>query len=116
MDSITKEELLRKIGDKRTLVVNVLARDEYEKIHIKGSISVPRGEMEGGGWERLDRTKEIIVHCSSYDCHASRLAAEFLGERGFKARAYEGGMREWAEAGLPTEGRMGPKEWLAERY
>ncbi len=116
MDTISKDQLAAKLGSPWLVVVNVLAGPAYEKIHIRGSISIPRGELEQGRWKELDCSKEIVVHCSSYDCEASRVAAEFLASKGFSVSAYEGGMKEWAEAGLPTEGRMTAAQYLAERY
>ena len=116
MKTMTKEEVAKGIADGKLLVVNVLGPEGYEKIHIEGSISIPRKDMEAGRWRELDRGKEIVVHCSSYACDASRLAAEFLEAKGFDVRAYEGGIKEWAESGLPTAGRMTPREYLEEKY
>ena len=31
-------------------------------------------------------------------------------------KAYEGGLKEWAEAGLPMEGKLTPQQYLAEKY
>ncbi len=114
--SITKDELSAKLGSPWVTVVNVLAPQAYEKIHIKGSISIPRYELEQGRWKELDFTKEIVAYCSSYDCQASREAAKLLESKGFDVSAYEGGMKEWAEAGLPTEGKMTAGQFLEERY
>ncbi len=116
MKTISKDELIAKLGSPDLVIVNVLARPAYEKIRIRGSISIPRSELESGRWKELDRKKEIVVHCSSYECGASRMAAEFLEAMGFDVKAYEGGVKEWAEAGLPTEGIISPKQYLEERY
>ncbi len=115
MKTISKDELATKMGDGRVIVVNVLKGQAYEKIHIKGSLSIPRMELENGRWQELDRGKQVVVHCSSYSCGASKLAAEFLESKGFDARAYEGGMKEWAEGGMPTEGMISAKQYLEER-
>ena len=116
MRTISKEELSAKLGRPGVVVVNVLDPEAYEKIHITGSISIPKGQLVAGKWRDLNKSEEIITHCSSYQCNASREAAEFLANQGLDAKAYEGGMKEWAEAGLPTVGRMKPEEWLAEKY
>jgi rhodanese-related sulfurtransferase len=116
MKTILKEELAAKLNAGNLVVVNVLARPAYDKIRIKGSISIPRSELETSRWKELDSKKEIVVHCSSYECGASRMAAEFLEARGFNVKAYEGGIKEWAEAGLPMEGTISPKQYLEERY
>lgn len=116
MKTISKEELTARLGSPGVIVVNVLASESYEKIHIKGSVSIPRSELEAGKWKELDKGKEIITHCSSYQCNASREAAQLLEKQGFDVKAYEGGMKEWAEAGLPTEGRFTSQQFLAEKY
>ncbi|HMD78933.1 MAG TPA: rhodanese-like domain-containing protein [Nitrososphaerales archaeon] len=116
MRTISKEELSKKLGSPGLVVVNVLAAPAYEKIRIKGSISIPRNELEGGRWMELDKSKEIVTHCSSYECGASRMAAEFLENKGYIAAAYEGGIKEWAEAGLPMEGTISPQQYLVEKY
>ena len=116
MKTISRDQLAGKLGSPDTVIVNVLAEPAYQKIRIRGSISMPRYDLESGRWEELDRTKEIIVHCSSYECEASRIAAEFLEAKGYDVRAYEGGIKEWAEAGLPTEGTLSPEQFLRDRY
>ncbi len=116
MKSISKDEMLTKLASGNLVVVNVLKREAYDKIRIKGSISIPRSELEGGRWTELDRNKEIAVHCSSYECGASRTAADFLEAKGFDVKAYEGGIKEWAEAGLPMEGTVSPRQYLEEKY
>jgi rhodanese-related sulfurtransferase len=116
MKTISKDELAAKLGTPGVVLVNVLAPEAYDKIHIKGSISIPRNELEGGRWKELDKSNEIITHCSSYTCDASRNTAVFLEKQGYNVRAYEGGLREWAEAKLPTEGKISAEQWLTEKY
>lgn len=41
------------------------------------------------------------------------VAVEFLESKGFDVRARDSGIKEWAEAGLPTEGGMASLEFLA---
>ncbi|MDG6983356.1 MAG: rhodanese-like domain-containing protein [Nitrososphaerota archaeon] len=116
MKTISRDELASKLGTPGIVVVNVLAAPAYEKIHIRGSVSIPRNELEGGRWRELDPSREIVVHCSSYECGASRAAADLLESKGFNVKAYEGGMKEWAEAGLPTDGAISAGQFLKERY
>ena len=116
MKTISKDELTAKLGSPNLVVVNVLDPGAFEKIHIRDSVSIPQSQLEAGKWKELDKTKEIVVHCSSYTCNRSREATQFLEKQGFNVKAYEGGMKEWAEAGLPTEGKLKPKQFLAEKY
>jgi rhodanese-related sulfurtransferase len=116
MKSISKDELRTKLDSGNIVLVNVLKREAYDKIRIRGSISIPRGELESGRWEELEREKEVAVHCSSYQCDASRMAANFLEAKGFNVKAYEGGIKEWCEAGFPVEGTIGAEQYLREKY
>lgn len=116
MKTISKSELAGKLGSPGLAVVNVLPRGAYDVIHIKGSISIPLEELEAGRWKELDKGKEIITHCSGYGCEKSAAAARILEGQGFDVKAYEGGIKEWAEADLPTEGTVSARQYLADRY
>lgn len=102
---ITKEELKEKLNDRNVVIVNVLKEESYDNLHIKGSVNIPRSELENSRWNELDKNKEIITHCTNYACNSSRYAAEFLQSKGFNVKAYEGGIEEWKEAGYPVEGK-----------
>ncbi|HKT21895.1 MAG TPA: rhodanese-like domain-containing protein, partial [Nitrososphaerales archaeon] len=78
--------------------------------------SIPQSQLQAGRWKELDKRKEIVTHCSSFTCTASRETAEFLEQQGYNVKAYEGGMREWAESRLPTEGKYTPEKFLEEKY
>jgi rhodanese-related sulfurtransferase len=77
----------------------------YEKEHIIGAISLPVSGAESRAEIIIpDKNKEIIVYCSSEHCHTSVFLAEILVDLGYMNVAnYEGGMRDWIEAGYPTE-------------
>ena len=116
MRTITRDELVAELKAGDVVVVNVLAKPAFDKIRIRGSISIPRSELMAGRWAELDKLRAVVVHCSSYSCGASKDAAEFLEGKGFDVRAYEGGIKEWAEADLPVEGTISAKQYLVERY
>ena len=101
--TITKEEFSKKIaaGDP-VQVVNVLTPDQYNRGIIKGSKKIPLEELDKRIQE-LDKTREVVTYCASYKCGASREAARKLAALGFNVRAYEGGIKEWKEAGLPLD-------------
>ena len=84
-------------------VVDVLAEEIYDKIHIKGSINIPYSRLEHDAFKKLDPKDMIITYSIDYECPVSRLAAEKLHEFGFnKTYYYSGGLREWLEASLPV--------------
>ncbi len=100
--TITKEELLKEMKEGRVQVVNVLDPEWYKLGFIKGSKKIPLGELDKRLSE-LDKSKEVVTYCANTQCTASSEAAKKLAQKGFKVRAYEGGIKEWKEAGLPTE-------------
>lgn len=103
IQTITKEELLQKIERKDPIqIVNVLDPKYYHLGAIRGSLKIPVSELNQRYIE-LDKTKEVVTYCAHSECHASRQGAEKLAELGFNVKAYEGGIKEWKESGLPAE-------------
>ncbi len=103
LQTVSKEEVKNLLASNGATVVNVLESESYVRNHIKGSISIPLEALINGGYTKLDRERKVATYCASYMCSASKKAAEFLAEKGFDSYAYEGGMKEWAETGLPVE-------------
>lgn len=105
IDIVSKEKVLDLIDNPDTVIVNVLGIQAYNSIHIRNSISIPLNVLEKGGWKELPKEKLVITYCHSATCNASKLAASILKKNGFsKVAAYEGGISEWTESGLPSEG------------
>ncbi len=107
VNKITREELKRKFdsGDKFYLV-DVRNKYFYKLEHIKGAINLDLVNIEHakGMFKNED---EIIVYCTGFDCMSSPQAAVKLVNMGFnKVFDYEGGLEDWNEAGLPTEGSL----------
>ncbi|MCG3206169.1 MAG: hypothetical protein KCHDKBKB_02896 [Elusimicrobia bacterium] len=85
---------------------NVLTKEYYKPDqNIPGSQWVPVDELE----KRLPglnagKDEKIVVYCASFQCTASKKAAATLADLGFsKVFAYEGGLKDWSEAGFPLE-------------
>jgi rhodanese-related sulfurtransferase len=103
VQTISKEELSEKLsGQERFQLLNVLEPEYYREGIIKGSRKIPLSQLDRRANE-LDKSQEVVVYCSSYDCPVSRQAAELLAQKGFDVRTYEGGIKEWKEAGLPMQ-------------
>jgi rhodanese-related sulfurtransferase len=52
----------------------------------------------------LPKDAEIVVYCGGPKCPMSRMAAEKLIKLGYdNARAYEGGLEEWKDAGFAID-------------
>ena len=108
MHTLTREqfESLRR-NDDSALIINVLDEDHFQEEHIPGSINIPlssdefvqRVEQEAGTKDR-----KIVVYCASFECDASPKAARKLDEAGFSnVLDYEGGTKDWKEAGHDIE-------------
>lgn len=102
METITRDELKEKLDSNEDLhLVNVLSRENFEEQHIPGSINIPMDQLEDEARDRFDEDDEIVVYCASESCQASPKAAKLLANMGFdNVKDYEGGMKDWADAGL----------------
>lgn len=102
--TISTEELRLKLAEGEPIqLVNVLDPSYYRMGWIPGSRKIPVAELERRIGE-LDQSKEVIAYCAGPECHASMEGAQKLADQGFRVRAYEGGLKEWKQAGLPLEG------------
>jgi rhodanese-related sulfurtransferase len=100
-----KQEQIVQEKQSGLIIINVLDKDWYDDCHIKGSINVPFFELDEFV-KKLDTEKaEIVLYCSNYFCTSSIYACRHLKDMGFKkVWAYEGGIAEWYQLGLPVEG------------
>lgn len=106
---LTKEEVLDHLKDGSAVVVNVLGKPDFDRVHIKGSVSIPLDLLEQGELEAIGEQKNVITYCKSLTCGASKNAARILKDMGYNAMAYEGGIQEWKDSGLPVEGTDFPE-------
>jgi rhodanese-related sulfurtransferase len=101
--TLTQEQIKIKLKRKDPIeFVSVLGAEETFTGLIRGSKKIPLEQLDKR-LQEIDKNKEVITYCTGYGCDASRKAAERLASRGFKVRAYEGGIKEWKDANLPTE-------------
>lgn len=92
------------------LLLDIRERDEFEFMHIKNSINVPRGILEGACcWNYNDtvpelassRDREIIIICKSGN--RSALAAKTMMEMGFTSvKSLKLGIKGWNDNDLET--------------
>ena len=53
----------------------------------------------------MSKDTEIVIYCSNYACTTSDYVAKKLYDQGFThVMVYQGGMAEWKQRGMPTEG------------
>jgi len=89
----------------RTLLLEVLPRDYYERGHLPGARNAPLDGLEHVVRKlapSLDRP--LVTYCSGPTCSNSHLAARRLRDLGYRdVRVFTGGKAAWREAGLPFE-------------
>jgi rhodanese-related sulfurtransferase len=89
------------------LLLDVREDDEWTAGHAPSATHIPLGELPARAGE-LDSSRRIVCICRSGN--RSARATSWLRTRGMEALNMNGGMRAWAEAGLPLvddHGRSG---------
>src|SRR5712692_6106995 len=76
------------------------AREDYQRGHIKGALSMPLEEIDKR-YRDLPRDKEIVTYCYNQYCHLSTLGALKLVEHGIPAKEMNVGWSEWVRLGNP---------------
>lgn len=101
--TIRRDELWRKIeGGEEFRLVMALNEWAFRAKHIPGSEHFNTAEEL---FASLSPDEEVVVYCTSVDCHASVALYWALVEAGFTdVRRYSGGMTDWESSGLPVEG------------
>jgi rhodanese-related sulfurtransferase len=86
------------------IVVDVRDPEEYAAGHVAGALNVPLDQLAARLGE-LPAGREVVTYCNMQHRGASRgeRAAQLLRESGYTARALDGGLPAWREAGQPTE-------------
>lgn len=99
-DEVTRGELLERMRDGATLVIDVRPAEEYAGGHIPGAVSVPVDELEARLTD-IPPDVEIVAYCRGSNCVLAPDAVRLLTARGRAARRLADGMLEWRLAGLP---------------
>lgn len=104
-DEISRDELLRRLGDPTLTIVDVLPRASFEGGHIPGALSLPVADLPMRARDVLpDPTAEIVVYCGSFTCPLAEKAVGLLHDLGYShVRHYRGGIADWTESGAPVE-------------
>ncbi len=65
--AISREEIVRRRGDRRLAIVDVLPRESYDAGHLPGAVSLPLAEVTARAREVLpDPDQEIAVYCGGF--------------------------------------------------
>ncbi len=106
---INKEEVLAKMELGQAVLINVLSKDDYRKLRIKGSKNQYFDNDEAAAFSKnveaaYGKDKSFIVYGDHFGHLQSFEAAQALNARGLKVLNYAGGVQEWYKSGYPVEG------------
>ncbi len=97
LEGISLSELSTRMEKGEVLLLDVRPKEEYEKAHIDGAISIPLEELE----EKLSLLPvdcNIVAYCRGPYCLMGIEAVEILEANGFQAFRLREGVREWKQA------------------
>ena len=101
LETVPREELLRRVRDGSVVVIDVRPPEEYRAGHIDGALSVPLDQLDRRLRE-LPARKEVVAYCRGPYCLMAYSAVEKLRAKGRRARRLVEGFPEWRAAGLPV--------------
>jgi rhodanese-related sulfurtransferase len=104
VESITRDELVERLGRGDVVLIDVRPRQEFDAGHIEGAQSIPIGELEQHLAE-LPSDREVIAYCRGPFCAYAHDAVRRLEESGRKAKRLDIGWPEWRLAGPPSKAR-----------
>jgi len=112
LEPVARAELVRRLRDRTTVVLDVRPTAEYDAGHIAGAQSVPFSELRRR-LRGIPKDREVVAYCRGPFCVYADDAVRLLRQRGYRARRLEDGFPEWRRADLPVMTGPEPKEKLA---
>jgi rhodanese-related sulfurtransferase len=106
VESIGREELVRRLADGDVVLVDVRPAEEYAAGHIEEARSVPLAELEQRLAE-LPPDREIVAYCRGPFCAYAHEAVRQLNDAGRKARRLQDGWPEWRLAEIDAKTKQG---------
>jgi rhodanese-related sulfurtransferase/DNA-binding transcriptional ArsR family regulator len=101
LQAISRDELRRRLEDRKVIILDVRPASEYNAGHIAGARSVPIDELNSRLRE-LPKSRTIVAYCRGPFCVFADEAVMRLRARGFKAFLLQGGFPEWKLRGFPV--------------
>ena len=111
LESVSPEELIRRVRSGDVTILDVRPREEYRAGHIPGALSVPLSELKKRLAE-LPKGHEVVAYCRGPYCVMAIEAIELLRKRGFRAHRMEQGVADWRARGWRVETGDDPRPEL----
>lgn len=100
MKTVNLQQLIKMIepGKTHPVLINTLAREDFLKDHIPGSINIPSDQIGQKAPQLFSKSDWVVLYCANSQCDASHKAAEQLEKSGFKnVFRFTGGIEEWKQ-------------------
>jgi rhodanese-related sulfurtransferase len=102
LDTVTHQELAKRLRDGDVIVLDVRPEPEFHAGHISGAISLPIKEITRR-LRAIPKDRQVVAYCRGPYCVYADDAVRALKRRGYEAARLEDGYPEWARAGLPVD-------------
>jgi rhodanese-related sulfurtransferase len=101
-ESVTIDELIKKIESGKITILDVRPEAEFNSGHIANAISIPIDQLHKR-LKELPKRNEIITYCRGPFCVYADEAVTLLNKAGYKAIRLEEGFPDWQLEGHPIE-------------
>ena len=101
-EAVDTDELLRRLGDGDTLVLDVRPGSEYAAGHLPGAVTIPLEHLADRLAE-LPRDLEVVACCRGQSCVLAHDAVRLLTGAGLRAKRATDGILEWRVAGVSVQ-------------
>lgn len=101
-ETVTNDELLRKLKSGNVTVLDVRPEAEYKTGHIAHALSIPIDQLSKR-LKELPKGTEIVAYCRGPFCVFADEAVALLSKAGYKVTRLEEGFPEWQLQELPVE-------------
>jgi rhodanese-related sulfurtransferase/DNA-binding transcriptional ArsR family regulator len=101
VETIGRDELLRRIAAGQAVVLDVRPDTEYAAGHLPGAVNIPVGDLAERIGE-LPADVEIVAYCRGPYCVFAHDAVRLLRHHGRRAVRLDDGITEWRLAGHPV--------------
>lgn len=99
------DEVRAALDDPEVLVIDAQGDGKFDVAHMPGAIDMHLDDVLGQAEQLVDhRDRRIIVYCTDAECLGSEFVGTQLVQAGYSnVGRFPGGVKEWADAGLPVE-------------
>lgn len=101
-ESVTIDELVKKLETGRVTILDVRPQTEFNKGHIANAVSIPIDELKER-MNELPKGTEIVAYCRGPFCVYADEAVAMLSKAGYKATRLDEGFPDWQIQDLPVE-------------